>query len=441
VNAYLSALVQQTFVALSEILADLLATRMLGFAVFVAQAEFLKSLAVWPQPTILQSGYPGIQFRLSIIFHHLVSDTNPGSVRKFFSDAQAVKPESAKTLCRYLDDWDERLKSPVPTGASKSASLQQIQLNQLVETAVRATLPDLHELARTASPDERAACLKPTFFERITRLGEDLPPALPSEAPNCFAEILSSAWAYQLLYGQAREEAKKDSPTSRQDEYSKTCRLVLKAIELIPTGQTANSTGIASAGVGTRLPDRTGVLSAQQIRQRLDLAPTHEQYLGVVPLLPKSVQTASLDVHLGSWFVVARRMRLNSVKLWEKGDERLLLTVGRERIFVPPGESFVIHPGDLVLGATLEFTALPADVMAFVEGKSGLGRLGLIVATATQVAPGFHGVIVLEMANAGTVPLEVKPGMAIAQLVLQVMTEAVPRSDLYRGRYYCQIQP
>jgi dCTP deaminase len=134
-------------------------------------------------------------------------------------------------------------------------------------------------------------------------------------------------------------------------------------------------------------------------------------------------------------------MRLNSVKLWEKGDERLLLTVGRERIFVPPGESFVIHPGDLVLGATLEFTALPADVMAFVEGKSGLGRLGLIVATATQVAPGFHGVIVLEMANAGTVPLEVKPGMAIAQLVLQVMTEAVPRSDLYRGRYYCQIQP
>jgi dCTP deaminase len=134
-------------------------------------------------------------------------------------------------------------------------------------------------------------------------------------------------------------------------------------------------------------------------------------------------------------------MRLNVVKLGNPVDEQLLLSVGRERMFVPRGGPFVIHPGDFVLGATLEFIALPADVVGFVEGKSGLGRRGLIVATATQVAPGFHGVIVLEMANTGTVPLEVKPEMAIAQLVLQVMTEAVPRDDLYHGPYYCQIQP
>ena len=93
------------------------------------------------------------------------------------------------------------------------------------------------------------------------------------------------------------------------------------------------------------------------------------------------------------------------------------------------------------MGATLEFIALPPDTMAFVEGKSGLGRLGLLVATATTIAPGFHGVVVLELANTGTVPLELVPGMAIAQLVVQVMTNPVPEDFLYRGKYYCQIKP
>ena len=91
-----------------------------------------------------------------------------------------------------------------------------------------------------------------------------------------------------------------------------------------------------------------------------------------------------------------------------------------------------------MLGVTLEFFGLPNDVMAFVEGKSGLGRLGLFVATATQVAPGYHGVIVLELANAGTVPLKLSPGMRIAQLVFQTMTDS---TEPYPGGYRCQIKP
>jgi deoxycytidine triphosphate deaminase len=63
------------------------------------------------------------------------------------------------------------------------------------------------------------------------------------------------------------------------------------------------------------------------------------------------------------------------------------------------------------------------------------------VATATTIAPGFHGVVVLELANTGTVPLELKPEMEIAQLVLQVVTTPVPENLLYRGKYYCQIKP
>jgi dCTP deaminase len=157
-----------------------------------------------------------------------------------------------------------------------------------------------------------------------------------------------------------------------------------------------------------------------------------------VPLDPDAVKSASLDVHLGHRFVVAKRSRLKGVKLDDAEDEHLLETVGREEVFVPFGGHFLIHPGDLILGATLEFIALPPDVMAFVEGRSSLGRKGLIVATATQVAPGFHGVIVLEMANAGTVPLEVKPEMSIAQLVFQGMNVPV---EQYRGKFHCQVHP
>jgi dCTP deaminase len=169
----------------------------------------------------------------------------------------------------------------------------------------------------------------------------------------------------------------------------------------------------------------------------------HKKRLSVMPFQERAVQAASLDVRLGNWFVIARRTRLNSVRLGgkDKAGERLLMSVGREEAFVSKGQTFLIHPGDLVLGATLEFIALPPDTMAFVEGKSGLGRLGLIVATASTIAPGFHGVVVLELANTGTVPLELEPEMPVAQLVLQVLTGPVPEDLLYRGKYYCQIKP
>jgi dCTP deaminase len=184
-----------------------------------------------------------------------------------------------------------------------------------------------------------------------------------------------------------------------------------------------------------------GVVSAPQLRKRLQLATDHPSHLGCIPLNPKAIQAASLDIHLGHWFAIARRSKLKSVRLGEEIDEKLLLKIGREETFVPEGKTFLIHPGDLILGATLEFLALPNDLMAFVEGRSGTGRMGLFVATASKIAPGFHGVIILELANAGTVPLELTPGRPIAQLVFQTMTHAVPDSDLYRGKYYCQIKP
>jgi dCTP deaminase len=138
---------------------------------------------------------------------------------------------------------------------------------------------------------------------------------------------------------------------------------------------------------------------------------------------------------------VARRTKLSEVNLKDLADFQKLRARVREEIFIPSGGDFRLHPGDFVLGATLEFVALPYDLVASVEGRSSIGRMGLFVATAAQIAPGFHGVVVLELANTGTVPLVLSPTMPIAQLVLHVTTEQIPREASYRGQYQCQIKP
>ena len=88
-----------------------------------------------------------------------------------------------------------------------------------------------------------------------------------------------------------------------------------------------------------------------------------------------------------------------------------------EEVIVPPGESFVIHPGEFCLGRTLEWVELPDDIVARIEGKSSLGRLGLIVhATAGFCDPGWKGTLTLELNNLTRVPIILHPGLPIAQL-------------------------
>ena len=449
-NIVRTDIINKTNTCFRELLADLLATRMLGFSFFVAQAEFLKTVAETAQPAILDSGYPGIRFRLSVILNHLTADDNPNNVLAFLRTS-TTESSVARSLISYLEEWQQKLESPEHMLRVDLSELDEIhdkksQLDKIAEFIVRRTLRGLIRVAENVIPDDKSAPLTPRFFERVQRLNQELPPSCQSEDQNCFSEIMSASWAYQLLYGKQRE-IQKTSTDDRFEEYNKTCRLVLKAIELIlplqtprPSAESEHPQHVESKEDGKEVKPG-GVLSKPDIRQRVNLDFSHPSYLDVTPLDFKAIQAASLDVRLGHWFVFARRTKLKSVRIGIESEERLLMTIARETVFVPTGTPFLLHPGDLVLGCTLEFFALPRDLMAYVEGRSGLGRMGLIVATAAQVAPGFHGVIVLELANTGTVPLELVPGMSIAQIVFQTLTEPLSEENLYRGRYHCQITP
>jgi dCTP deaminase len=434
------ALVDRVFVALKEIVADLLATRMMGLGYFAAHSEFLKTLANWPQPTLTDSGYPGIKYRLRLVLEHLL-DPDGCDIRTFLEESTvASEPavrEIAEGVQQYISAWERRVEL-APGDSVTSPDPIANALNHLAVQAVERAHSELLKLAKQAVPQEHCCKIGNNFFERIRLLDQHLPPSCPGESSVSFAEITAAAWAYQILFGEQKEHDK-ETLDEQNNEYLRICQLALKAIELIPTRGGDRPSPLATPSSASAL-SKSGALSGPDIIGRLLLPLGHQQRLAVIPFQRKAVNAASLDVHLGNWFVIARRTRLPSVKMNDAG-QRLLMSVGREEAFVLEGQTFLIHPGDLILGATLEFLALAPDIMGSVEGKSGIGRVGLLVATATTIAPGFHGVVVLELANTGTVPLELVPGMPIAQLVLQVTTNPVPQDLLYRGRYYCQTKP
>ena len=130
------------------------------------------------------------------------------------------------------------------------------------------------------------------------------------------------------------------------------------------------------------------------------------------PWDPQMVQPSSVDVRLDKYFRLFDNHKYPYIDpASEQPDLTRLVEVG------PEEEVFVLHPGEFVLGSTLETVTLPDDLAARVEGKSSLGRLGLLThATAGFVDPGFSGHVTLELSNVATLPIMLYPGMKIGQL-------------------------
>ena len=140
------------------------------------------------------------------------------------------------------------------------------------------------------------------------------------------------------------------------------------------------------------------------------------------PWTPEMVQPASIDLRLGDSFRVFHNHRISSIDL------RNPPTNLTEEVVVPDGEPFVIHPGEFCLGRTLEWVELPDDIVARIEGKSSLGRLGLIVhATAGFCDPGWKGTLTLELNNLTRVPIKLWPGLPIAQLSFMTLDRAAQK--------------
>jgi dCTP deaminase len=154
------------------------------------------------------------------------------------------------------------------------------------------------------------------------------------------------------------------------------------------------------------------ILSDRSIREQLDAG-----RIVIDPIDPANIQPASVDLRCDRLFRVFRNHSSRVIDV--KVDQRDLA----ELVEIDDGEAFILHPGEFVLGSTSERVALPDDIVGRVEGKSSLGRLGLLIhSTAGFVDPGFDGHITLELSNVANLPITIYPGMKIGQISFLRMT-------------------
>jgi dCTP deaminase len=171
------------------------------------------------------------------------------------------------------------------------------------------------------------------------------------------------------------------------------------------------------------------VLSDRTIREQIAAG-----RLVIDPFDEALLQPSSVDLRVEGSFRVFRNNRQPYIDPREPEAD---LT---EVVTVADGEPFILHPGEFVLGSTLERVGIPDDLVARLEGKSSLGRLGLLIhSTAGYIDPGFQGQITLEFSNVASLPIAIHAGMRIGQISFLQMTTPVDRP--YQGKYQGQAGP
>jgi dCTP deaminase len=176
------------------------------------------------------------------------------------------------------------------------------------------------------------------------------------------------------------------------------------------------------------------VLSDRTIRRLLG-----EGRIGIDPYDESLIQPSSVDVRVDRYFRVFHNNRYPFIDVREEQED---LT---ELVEVEDESPFVLHPGEFVLGSTLERVTLPDDLVARLEGKSSLGRLGLLIhSTAGFIDPGWDGHVTLELANVANLPITVYPEMKIGQLSFMQLSEPAEHpygSDGLGSKYQGQRGP
>ena len=176
------------------------------------------------------------------------------------------------------------------------------------------------------------------------------------------------------------------------------------------------------------------VLSDRSIREAISSGS-----ILIEPYSDKDVQPASVDFHLANKILVFRNSTLPYIDL------RKEIPNLTEEVIIQDDDPFMLHPGEFVLGSTLEKLTLANDLVARIEGKSSLGRLGLMIhSTAGFIDPGWSGNLTLELANVSRLPITLYFGMRIGQISFQHMTTEVDRpygSKELSSRYQGQQSP
>ena len=176
------------------------------------------------------------------------------------------------------------------------------------------------------------------------------------------------------------------------------------------------------------------ILSDRSIREQIAAG-----RIGIEPLAAEAIQPSSVDLRLDRYFRVFRNHTMGCI------DVKQDLEGLTEQTQIAPDGVFILHPGEFVLGCTLERVSLPEDLVGRLEGKSSLGRLGLLIhSTAGFVDAGWQGQLTLELSNVATLPITLYPGMKIGQISFILMSTPAEHpygSPSVGSKYQGQVGP
>jgi deoxycytidine triphosphate deaminase len=427
-----------------EILCDLNAVRLFGAAGVSAIAEFLavvsSSAEVGPETPTLS--HPPLSVRLGLMFHVLrevgISDDKLPPHTKAWRDylkqntvrlgplAQYIAnliadPINRTSITDYALTWGD-----VYFGLDRATEIEWLRCELL--DAVPGGTHCLREGPRKGAEIETADLVNAAWDARSVL---DDP---PSDGGGAQA---GDGARFVLL---ETDDTGQERRLSWHDRRLAIDSLATKAIDSVEFARLWQLTGGGVEDI-TQLDPAThpalggtgAVLSKVALAKRLNARGPGR--LVVTPLLQDSVQDAGIDLRLGPEFIVFRHTATGAFDALDDAHDPRMLQEALEKDW---GVPFILHPGELVLAATLEYIVLPEDVAAQVVTRSSYGRLGLMTATAVQVQPGSRGCITLELVNHADTPIALSPGSRVAQLVFFKIDEP---GKVTPGKYRFPVGP
>jgi len=427
-----------------EIFADLLSIYIFGPAALMAFCEFAvtTSLSI---DQILDREHPPPRIRLRIMLNEL---RTWGSEFDWIGSLPVDERNAVKA---YLKWMEELIRGPARirtvSRTPEASEFVDNLLLQLVGRKVNDVVKPIRAWVRkfVNASKGRDCFLEASDLEeiatRVELLGNELPPnrfAFEGATGKAFTfkelgELLVAGWVYWIAHRPRLIPVSSPLLVRSREAYQRTNNLLLKAIESSEAMEWFSEHSTASPDVislrpsaGRSVPrglDREetgplglGAVERSWISENLNVDP--REGLIVTPMIDfeSQVGPASIDVRLGNDFIITRRTSIAAFDAADAEADRRVLEY-QNHLYVPFGSSLVIHPGELVLGGTLEYISVPKGLVGLVVGRSSWGRVGLIIATATKVDPKFKGVLTLELVNQGSVPIRLYPGTRIAQLL------------------------
>jgi len=397
---------------IQEIIADAFAIRVAGPAYFFALAEFC--LSVSPL-TVSDDNHPSPIFRLN----QLIQDINELGYSE-------ILPDEIKN---HIKDWNlflSEFKADKEDIIEKALSMESSGVGKKIRELVN---KEITNNGLNLTPERLSEELIP-----LTSLIDALIPPIEivDSEQNCTRpvnvfSIFNAGWiCYLTKLDSLAEKFGGDITESNKIEIVKIINQhILKAIEV-------NQLCLNLSNLKNEPKGKSPLFS-----YLYDSSIPIDQRLVIVPMLNEAEQIKgySVDLRLGSEFILPVRSRFPVLDP-DKGAPNSRYASGdveryQERVYRPYGQPFVLNPGELVLGCTLEYIQLPANMTGYITGRSSWGRLGLNIATAIAVAPGYSGVLTLELVNHSNAPLMLYPGTRIASLNLSILPKQV---GTYVGR-------